>query len=62
LVWLALSSSDELPLFFGVCLGLGGLAPISETHHALSSDCSVGKVISCSRIESRLGARFGWVS
>jgi hypothetical protein len=56
------SSSDKLLLFFGVCLGLGGLVPISGTHQAFSSDCSVGKVVSRSRIERRFGARSWWVS
>lgn len=56
------SLSDKLPLFFGVCLGLGGFVPISETHQALSSECSVGKVVSFSRMERRFEARFGLFS
>lgn len=62
LVWLELSSSsDKSFVLWGVCLGLGGFVPISGTHHVLSSDCSVGKVVSRSNIERRLEARLGWV-
>jgi len=39
--------------------GLGGFTPSSITHHAFSSDCSVGNVARRSRIDNRFTERFG---
>lgn len=50
------SSSVDPPLTFDFFLGL---EPSSETHHSLSSACSVGNVVRRSRMESRLAEDCG---
>lgn len=60
LTWSSPSSdkSTSVDPFFEVCFGFGGFVANSVIQKELSSDCCVGKVVSRSRIESRLAATF----
>ena len=61
LAWSSTSSSDKsasVDPFFEACFGFGGFVANSVIQKELSSVCSVGKVVSRSRIESAFAATF----